>query len=352
MFCVECGKEEPIYKNGVCLQCYLKHARFTKGPAIIDIIACPRCESYKYKNTWLMEPFDESLRRHVKDAFHIDPELQGPRIETDCKEQDRTYACIVRITGTVGGETVMEEHPLTVRLKRTTCDVCSREAGGYYEAILQLRSDTRAFSKKELTVLRETVEKLVGQQQGAGKRGLFITDYEEKREGLDFFLSDKSTAFAIAKKIQEQYGGEFKQSATTAGMKDSRQLFRMTYLVRIPAYRTGDFIRLKDTFYVISSIRTTRVRAIELRTWKEKIIEGKDILPSMILGGQELLKEMIVVSQSKHEVQLMDATTYTMIEIPKPPTASIQTATVKAVKLGGSLFLLPEPAAHDDLFRC
>jgi nonsense-mediated mRNA decay protein 3 len=345
MFCVECGKEEPIYKNGVCLHCYLKQAQFTKGPVIIDILSCPRCESYKYKNTWLMEPFSETLKRHVKDAFHIDPELQDPRIETDCKEQDRMYACIVRITGSVGGQTVMEEHPLTVRLKRTTCDVCSREAGGYYEAILQIRSDTRAFSKTELQVLREAVEKIVGQHQDSGKRGLFITDYEEKREGLDFFLSDKGTAFAIAKKIQEQYGGEFKQSASTAGMKDSRQLFRMTYLVRIPAYRTGDFISTNGSFYVISSIHGTRVRAIELSSWKEKIIEGKDIQPPMILGGKERVKEMIVVSQSKREIQLMDAKTYSTVEIPKPPAATIKTATVKAVKLEGSLFLFPETAA-------
>ncbi len=342
MFCVECGKEEPIYKNGVCLQCYLRQAQFTKGPAIIDITACPRCESYKYKNTWLMEPFTEALRRHVKDAFQIDPELQSPQIETDCKEQDRMYACIVRIGGTVGGQTVMEEHPLTVRLRRTTCDVCSREAGGYYEAILQIRSDTRAFSKAELSTLRETVEKLVGQHQGSGKRGLFITDYEEKREGLDFFLSDKNTAFAIAKKIQEQYGGEFKQSSSTAGMKDSRQLFRMTYLVRIPAYRTGDFISLKDSFYVISSIHGTRVRAIELATWKEKILEGKDIKPSMILGGPGLVKEMMVISQSKRDVQLMDTTTYTTIEVPKPLTAIIKAPTVKTVRLEGSVFLYPE----------
>lgn len=344
MFCVECGKEETIYKNGVCLHCYLKQAQFTKGPAIIDVLSCPRCESYKYKNTWLMEPFPEVLRRHVKDAFHIDPELKEPRIKTDCKEQDRMVACMVRIIGSVGGQTVMEEHPLTVRLKRTTCDVCSREAGGYYEAILQIRSDKRTFLKTELQTLRETVERLVGQQQDSGKRGLFITDYEEKREGLDYFLSEKNTAFAIAKKIQEQYGGEFKQSASTAGMKDSRQLFRMTYLIRIPAYRAGDFLCLKNTFYMISSIHGTRVRAVELSNWKEKIIEGKDIQPSMILGGNELIKEMIVVSQSKREIQLMDSKSYTMVEIPKPPTASIHTSTVKTVKLDGSLFLYPEKA--------
>jgi len=341
MFCVECGKEEQIYKNGVCLCCYLKQTQFSRGPAVIDIFLCPRCGSYKYKNTWLLEPFSDVLKRHVKDGFHISPELQQPQIETECKEQDRIFSCMVSITGSVGDQTVMEQHPLTVRIKRVTCDICSRAAGGYYEAILQIRSDQRTFSKPELAALRETVEHLVGQQQDSGKRGLFITDFEEKREGLDFFLSDKGTAFSIAKKIQEQYGGEFKQSASTAGMKDSRQLFRMTYLVRIPAYRTGDFFCVQDAFYYISSIHGTRVRAIELSSWKEKIFEGSGIQPSTILGGKELIKEMIVVSQSKHEIQLMDQKTYQTIDIRKPQGFSTTSQTVSVVKLEGQIFLLP-----------
>jgi nonsense-mediated mRNA decay protein 3 len=236
----------------------------------------------------------------------------------------------------------MEQHPLTVRIKRTTCDICSRAAGGYYEAILQIRSDQRTFSKPELTTLRETVEHLVGQQQDSGKRGLFITDFEEKREGLDFFLSDKGTAFSIAKKIQEQYGGEFKQSAATAGMKDSRQLFRMTYLVRIPSYRISDFFCSGDSFYYISSIHGTRVRALELSTRKEKIFAGSDIHPSRIFGGKELIKEMIVVSQSKNEIQLMNPKTYTTVEIRRPKTATVDTPMVKTVKLDDNLFLVPE----------
>lgn len=184
MFCVECGKEETIYKNGVCLHCYLKQAQFTKGPAIIDVLSCPRCESYKYKNTWLMEPFPEVLRRHVKDAFHIDPELKEPRIKTDCKEQDRMVACMVRIIGSVGGQTVMEEHPLTVRLKRTTCDVCSREAGGYYEAILQIRSDKRTFSKQSCRPFGRPWSGSSGSSRTAANEGFSSPTTKRNAKGL------------------------------------------------------------------------------------------------------------------------------------------------------------------------
>ena len=341
MFCVECGKDETIFQNGVCLSCYLKNMQFSKGPTIMDIKFCPRCSSYKHKNTWVQEDFDDILRQHIKDAFSISPELKNVAIQTQCKEQDRILRCMVSITGSLEGQLITEQHPLTVRIKRSTCDVCSREAGGYYEAIIQIRAEKRTFPKDELTILRSTVESMINQLQKSGKRGLFITDFDENRQGLDFFLSEKTTAFSIAKKIQEQFGGEFKQSAATAGMKDSKQLYRMTYLVRIPAYRQGDFFSYDKSFFLIVSLHENKVRAIELSTWIEKVIDGKDIQPSKIYGGKELIREMIVVSRSKKDIQLMNPKTYSTIEIRKPTMELIDTPMVNTVKLDGYLFLVP-----------
>lgn len=342
MFCVECGKEGQIFRNGVCVSCYLKHTEFSKGPRILDITLCPRCASYKYKNTWVQEPFEDILKRHIKDAFTISSELKNVQIQSQCKEQDRVLVCTVSISGVLEDQTITEQHPLTVRVKHSTCNICSREAGGYYEAIVQIRTEQRAFSNQELVTLRSAVETMVMQYQESGKRGLFITDIDEKREGLDFFLSEKTTAFSIAKKIQEQYGGDFKQSAASAGMKDSRQLYRMTYLVRIPAYRKGDFFIYDESFFMIISLHENKVRAIELSSWIEKVIDGKEISPAKIYGGGELIREMIVVSQTKTDIQLMDPKTYTTVEITKPKQVTIATSLVKTVKLDDSLFLILE----------
>jgi nonsense-mediated mRNA decay protein 3 len=341
MFCVECGKDEPIFRNGECLSCYLKHTQFSKGPTILNITRCPRCSSYKYKNTWVQEPFGDILKRHIKDAFTVSPELKNVAIQTKCNEQERVISCMVFISGFLEGHLITEQHPLTVRVKRNICDVCSREAGGYYEAIIQIRAEQRTFTNDELKTLRSMVETMVKQLQQSGKRGLFITDSDEKRTGLDFFLSEKATAFSIAKKIQEQFGGDFKQSASTAGMKDSKQVYRMTYLVRIPAYRKGDFFSIEDSYFVIISLHENKVRAVDLSTWAEKVIDGKNIQPSKIYGSKELIKEMILVSQSKKELQLMDPKTYSTVEIQKPKMISIDTSMVKTVKLDDSLFLVP-----------
>jgi nonsense-mediated mRNA decay protein 3 len=289
----------------------------------------------------VQDSFDSILKRHLNDAFFISPELKDVTIQTRCNEQERILSCVVVISGRLENLTITEQHPLTVRIRHTTCDICSREAGGYYEAIVQIRVEQRTFTDAELRTLRTAVETMVAQLQKSGKRGLFITDYDEKREGLDFFLSEKATAFSIAKKIQEQFGGEFKQSASTAGMKDSRQVYRMTYLVRIPAYRKGDFVSVDNSFFLITSLHEHKIRSIELSTWNEMTIDGKKILPSKIYGGTELIKEMIVVSQSKHEIQVMDPKTYATIEIQKPKIISFDTAMIKTVKLDDYIFLVP-----------
>ena len=341
MFCVECGKDEPIFRNGVCLHCYLKTMQFSKGPTVIDITHCPRCAAYKQKNTWVQASFDDILKRQIKDAFTISPELNNVIIQTQCQEQDRILRCMVSISGSVEDQHITEQHPLTVRLRHSTCDICSREAGGYYEAILQIRTVQRTFSKEELKILHSTVETMVEQLQKNGKRGLFITDFEETRQGLDFFLSEKTTAFSIAKKIQEQFGGDFKQSASAAGMKDSKEIYRMTYLIRIPAYRKGDFFSYDNSFFMIVSLHEQKVRALELPTWQEKVMEGKNIQPSRIYGGAELVREMILISQTTQEIQLMDPKTYMTVEIHKPEPISIEPPLVKTVKLDDYLFLLP-----------
>jgi 60S ribosomal export protein NMD3 len=124
-------------------------------------------------------------------------------------------------------------------------------------------------------------------------------------------------------------------------MKDSKQVYRMTYLVRIPAYRKDDFFSFDGSYFLIVSLHENKVRALELTSWTEKVIEGEDISPSRIYGGSELIKEMMLVSQSKNEVQVMDSKTYATVDVQKPKPLMIKSSTVKTVKLDGYLFLLP-----------
>ena len=342
MFCVECGKEGPIFREGVCIDCYVKTHSFTKGPKIIDIPVCTNCGSYKYKNTWTTDLFDDFLRLMIRKNFQISKELEKIDVATECKGKKENLECKIIISGILDDIEIVEEHDIIVHVKNSVCDVCSKQFGGYYEATIQIRPGKGKLTKDELDEIKSNVEGLVENLRAKGNRSLFITDLGEEHGGLDFFLSDRGAAYSITKQIQEQYGGEIKQSPKNAGMKDSRQIYRMTYLLRLPAYQKGDFISHENSFFYISSVRGNRVHTFELSNWEKRVFDSKELQKANILGGKEFIKEMIFVSQSKDEVQLMDPETYEIKFVRKPRPISLDSEKITIVKIKDQVFLLPE----------
>jgi len=219
MFCVECGIEGEIYKDGVCIKCYLKNKKFSKGPEILDLPVCVHCQGYKYKNTWTNDLLDDILRRIIKNNFEISKELQNIDINIDFNETPRGLECTVYISGLIQEKEINEEHDLLIRLRKTVCEICSRQFGGYHEAIIQVRTEKRKFSKEELINIKATVETIIENMQGKGNRTLFIADIAEEHGGLDFYISDKNAAYNISKMLLDKYGGFIKQSSTNTGMK-------------------------------------------------------------------------------------------------------------------------------------
>ena len=342
MFCVECGKIGEIFRDAVCVDCYMKAHSFTKGPDVISLSTCPHCGSYKYKNSWITDSFDEILKRWIKHLFDISREINKPKISTEHKEEKEYIKSKVTITGFLDNIQITEEHDTIVRIKNDVCDVCSKRFGGYHEAIVQVRADNRNLTKKEITMIKKYVESLVKSLQEKGHRGLFITDMGEEHGGLDFYISDKGSAKTITKKIQESYGGDIKKSSKNIGMKDGRQTYRMTYLLRLPSIRKGDFISHEGAIFNIYTISRNKVHILELSGWTEKIFDIKELENDNIIGRDELIKEMILVSQTKEEVQLMDPKTLKTFEVRKPKNISYDLKEVKIVKIEDEIFLLPD----------
>lgn len=341
MFCVECGNEEPIFKDGVCINCYLKSHTFTSGPDLIDLPTCAHCRSFKYKNTWTNDKLCDVLKRIIKNTFQISKELEKLNINTECKETKRGNECKVFITGFINDTEITEDHDLLVREKKTVCDVCSKRFGGYHEAIVQVRTESKKLSKDEIREIIDLVVNTVEELQNKGNRGLFITDMGEERGGLDFFMSEKGPALAIAKKIQEQFGGALKQSSKNIGMKDSKQIYRMTYSVRIPSFKKGSFLIYENLVYFVISVHGNKMKMINLSNWEELSFVFKNIKNAKIIGGEELIKKMILVSQTDSEVQLMNPETYKIQIIKKPRKINFKSEKIKVIITENHNFLIP-----------
>ena len=119
----------------------------------------------------------------------------------------------------------------------------------------------------------------------------------------------------------------------------------MTYLIRLPSYKEGDFILFRDSFFQISTIVRNKVHAVELSNWVEQVFDSKELRKVHMVGGKESIKEMILVSQTQNEIQAMDPKSYKIVYIKKPKKVSFDSTMIKLVKLEEHVFLLPKKNA-------
>jgi nonsense-mediated mRNA decay protein 3 len=341
MFCVDCGEEKPIFKNGSCLTCYLKNHQFTSGPAYIDIPYCVHCESLKYKNTWVSDSFEVVLNRFVKQLFTISKELRKVAITTSCEGEGHTLPCVVDISGEISGELISESHTVQVRLHPGVCDICSKQSGGYYEAVLQIRPWEKKLDEQRLQKIQCYIEDQVYLMQEKGNRKLFISDQKREHGGLDFFLSDKQAAASILKQAHDVFGGEITMSSKNMGMRGGQQVYRMTYLLRLYPFQPSDFLVKDEDIFLVRSLSKSLVHLVNLRTWSTQTTEAKHLENMAVYSGDDLVSKMIVVSQTEGEVQVMNNRTYEIIIIRKPKTITYDSEQIEVVEIDQRYYLLP-----------
>jgi len=330
MFCVDCGEEKEIFRDGSCLQCYFKNHTFTKGPDVFDIPHCVHCDAYKYKNLWHYDSFNDTLIKYIKQNFSISRELKDISFSINCDDEENIKACSIDIIGLLEGQTISEPHTITVRIKQNVCDVCSRQFGGYHEAIMQIRPGNRKISNDKLVDIQWFVEDHINVIQKKNKN-LFLSDMGREHGGLDFFLSDKQAAFTIIKKIQEKYGGYITTSSKNVGIKDGKQLYRDTYLLRFLHFEKGDILKFEESYFFVSKISRNNIHLIKLDSNEKKIHEASDIDNAIVVGSDDLVKEMIVVSTTNEEIQVMDQKSYNILILKKPKDFFIENETVSVI---------------------
>ena len=117
----------------------------------------------------------------------------------------------------VGHDLVEVRKPVSVEVQDHICDNCGKAAGGYFEAIIQLRGDPG-----KITSMAVKVEKLI-------QRKSFIARFIEQKEGLDFYIGDKKAA----EKVVDMIGEPFIRSEKLGGMKEGKRVYRSTFCIRL-----------------------------------------------------------------------------------------------------------------------
>lgn len=207
--CPKCGAQENTKKflGPFCIDCYIDcHYFKIKIPDNIKVEQCKRCMKIKLRGKWI-----EFSERKIKE--YVENEFKGEFTSAEFFQDEKKAIFTIEKNGAKAEITKR----INFGFDPTICPECNKKAGGYFEAIIQLRGNDKRI-KKYFRIFEEELE----------KSETFISKVVESKEGLDIYAGSTTTVLGIIKKL----GLEYKVSAKLAGQKQGKRLYRTTFAIR------------------------------------------------------------------------------------------------------------------------
>jgi nonsense-mediated mRNA decay protein 3 len=237
MNCVECGADtEP---GPLCMKCQLEKRKRPAIPEFIDLTVCGGCGATLTGGTWKESELEDGAANVIAAVLEKKVDLVGVKVELD-EETSNIYFAKVVVRSRAGGAVQRDELSCRLRLQIGTCETCGRLSGNYFECNIQIRADGRLPSEEELDETRAYVEKRIDSAR-SGDRTVFMSKVEEVKGGIDMYLSSNQLGQGIARDLAERRGAQYSAANELFGQKDGREIYRMTFLVRLPSYWPGSF---------------------------------------------------------------------------------------------------------------
>ncbi|MFA5221895.1 MAG: 60S ribosomal export protein NMD3 [Methanoregula sp.] len=322
-FCPKCGK--PSKNNGLCNHCLVENTTWVTCDNRVTHIHCPSCGATKTVNTWT----DTTRERAdmapdiARSAVHFHKDVKKAAIAVDIRDIsiNRSRATL-SISGELYGEPVEKTCTVEIVWQREQCDRCNRITGSYYEGLVQVRADDRDLSPYEMQTSAAIATQIEDTLQASGERLSFISDMNETRDGLDITLGSQHIGVMIVQAITAQLGGRYTTHPKLVGEKNGRQLFRITYLVRLPHYQRHDVVAIGRIYAEVDQIDSHRVRIFDLHEGKNRTVNTDTI--NRLVGNARNAEAALVAYLSHDSMGVLDPASCASVELRVPPWLSVK----------------------------
>ena len=158
---------------------------------------------------------------------------------------------------------------------------------------------------------------------------------------MDIYLSSISLGKTLTRELSETYGAEVKESSSLVGVSsDGQEVYRVTFLLRLPMYHVGDILQFKDRPYKLTAVNKNGGKMIDLYNFRETSIKKFELLTVRVLFKAKEVKDATVVSSAPGEIQVLHPTTYMTKDVRVPKDAEIG-ETAPVVEIDDELLYIP-----------
>jgi len=362
-FCPRCGSSiasddaadaasQPAPDGPLCADCYFADFDLVDAPERVEIQVCSRCGAVERGNRWVdvgaedytavaVDAVTEALGVHV-DATNVAWDVAPEQVDQTTIRMHCTFS------GLVEGTPVTEEVTVPVKIGRGTCTRCGRIAGGSYASVVQVRAaGDRAPGEDETDRATEIAHEVVADMEATGDRDAFVTEVSEVPAGLNLKVSTNKIGMKVARRIVDELGGSYSDSETLVTEdEDGNEVYRVTYAVRLPAYRPGEVIDPEDDDgpVLVRSVQGN-LKGVRLATGGryEASFEAGDAPDARRLGDRaDAELTTLVAVEDDRAVQVLDPETYESTTIPRPDYIDPDADEVPVLKSRAGLHVLPD----------
>lgn len=346
--CPRCGDAvaRPADERGLCPACFVETVALVDVPAEIEVSQCGNCDSIAVDGAWrddhegpvqaAIEAMTDRVGVH-RSVGSVDWTVRADRIDA------LHHRLTARFELEVAGRAVDRERETVVSIEGTTCPRCSRIEGDEYGGIVQLRANGRVPTADERRLARTTVASVLDDRVGRGDRESFLTDVIVRDEGLDFRLSTPRLGDQVASAIREELGGRIDTSrtlVTTDG--DGREVYRVTFSVRLPRFRPGDVVEF-DAGVGLVQTADGALTVRDLTTGESSTLDPERV-EGPVATAADAAQATIVAALDDRAVQVIHPETNEAVTVARYPGVDLDGETVRALPVGDRLFLLPSDA--------
>ncbi|CAD7769321.1 NMD3 family protein [Candidatus Methanoperedenaceae archaeon GB37] len=342
--CPRCGRPVKELHHKLCEKCHIERLTLIEHPGVITITLCPKCRAYRRGKNWTKPDKEKDLNRIIlniiEENIKMHEDAEDPKVRLKLERRSNS-TCIVKIhaDATIYNNQITYSDKFTLHIHRETCNTCSRLAGGYYEAIIQLRGENQIPTDKEIKEYTEKINRLIEKIHERGDRTAFITKTIKRKEGPDFYIGSDKAARQIAQRITTEDGATLTKSPKLIGKRDGREIYRVTYALRLPNLKKGDILREQHNTLQIT--RTGKnITTINLQNGTKRTINRREMKNIRKIAESKDAETAIVVNIDKNSIQILDPENYRTHTIKKPPFISNNKKEVKILRIENKILII------------
>ena len=206
----------------------------------------------------------------------IDERLGEPTISWDAEILDeRSTRLYVSVSASIEPFEITTKVETIASASNAVCQTCSKRAGFYVEATVQLRAQGREIERNEIKDLRSMLSTLLDDPNAEAT--WFVTEEGDVRGGHDVKLGSKGLARSWVQAMVNTHRGQTHETHTIVGRKEGEDVTRMTLLYRLPAFAIGDIITFEQRKWRVKQRRNDGLLLLAVDRYERKGVRWREL---------------------------------------------------------------------------